>query len=141
MTSSVPFFTSLVEKLRSYDSYGSWKNKTDAQIVQPLIKTKEDKKQIDTNTAPDQRHLWFVRMFFEAVALAAEKRTGAMMVVALDINHEGFGRALIFHEERILLHRSLRNVQKFGFASLEELTGEGEKLVAIIGERFADSGN
>ncbi|PSB05469.1 hypothetical protein C7B76_31390, partial [filamentous cyanobacterium CCP2] len=44
------------------------------------------------------------------------------------LSHEGFGWALIFSGRLLLVSRTLRDAQRFGFDSLEKLAIEGEKL-------------
>jgi hypothetical protein len=67
--------------------------------------------------------------FFRAIAYRIEEETGLLSQVAIDLSHEGFGWVLIFSGRLLLTSKTLRDAQRFGFASLEKLNEEGEKLV------------
>jgi probable nitrogen fixation protein len=61
--------------------------------------------------------------------------------VVLDLSHEGFGWALVFSGRLILVSKTLRDAQRFGFDSLEKLNAEGEKLVKkgiTLAQRFPE---
>jgi probable nitrogen fixation protein len=49
--------------------------------------------------------------------------------VVIDLSHEGFGWALIFSGRLLLVSKTLRDAQRFGFTSLEKMAAEGDKLV------------
>lgn len=121
----------LVSKLRSYDAHGVWKNIADEKLLAKyFVVTKEDKKKIDAFAAMSPETLGKIRLYYEAVAQTAEENTGRIVVTALDINGEGFGRALLIDEDYILLQKVHRNAQKFGFENIEDMAEEGEKLSA-----------
>ncbi|MCX7760416.1 MAG: NifX-associated nitrogen fixation protein [Hydrogenothermaceae bacterium] len=123
------FLRGLVKKLRAYDSYGTWAKFKDSYLLKPFIKTKEEKKKIDIYSDVDKQTLGLVRLFYEAVALVVEEKSGFFVTVAIDITHEGFGKVLIYSGNIILLERTLKDVQKFGFEGIEDIAKEGEKLI------------
>ena len=67
--------------------------------------------------------------FYGAVAYRIEEESGLLSQVVIDLSHEGFGWALVFSGRLLLVSKTLRDAQRFGFASLEKLNEEGEKLV------------
>lgn len=119
----------LISKLRSYDAHGVWKNVDDDKLLtRYFVLTKEDKKKIDVFAAISPETVGKIRLYYEAVAQTAEESTGRIVVTVLDINTEGFGRALLVDEDYILLQKVHRNAHKFGFGTLEEMAEDGEKL-------------
>lgn len=60
-----------------------------------------------------------------------------LTAVVLDVDHEGFGRAVVMSGRLVLLAESLRDAGRFGFAGLEPLAAAGERLVkraaAVVG--------
>lgn len=121
----------LTAKLRAYDAHGTWKNIADEKLLSRyFVVTKEDKKKIDAFGPMSPETVAKIRIFYEAVAQTVEENCGRIIVTALDINIEGFGRALLIDEDYILLQRVHRNAHKFGFETLEEMAEEGEKLTA-----------
>ena len=68
--------------------------------------------------------------FFRAIAFCIEQETGALSQVVVDLNHEGFGWALVFAGRLNPRLQTLRDAQRFGFTSLEKMAAEGDKLVS-----------
>ncbi|TCK62260.1 DUF269 domain-containing protein [Seleniivibrio woodruffii] len=121
----------LITKIRSHDPHNIWKNVADDTLItRYYVVTKEEKKKIDAFKAISPETVAKIRLYYETVALAVEESCGQMIITVLDINTEGFGRALLIYEDFILLQKFHRNAHKFGFATLEEVLEEGEKLVA-----------
>ncbi len=123
------FLKSLVTKIRAYDSYGAWAKFSDLYLLKPFIKTKEEKKKIDAHDDVDSKTLGLIRVFYEAIAYVIEQKTNIFTTTAIDISHEGFGRALIYSGNIIILEKTLRDVQKFGFGSFEKMDEEGKRSV------------
>lgn len=125
------FMETLNAKLRSHDAYGVWKKLDDNTIIsRHFVVSKEDKKKIDVYSKMPEETRAKMRLFYEAVAQNVEWQTDKMVICVLDINTEGFGRALIVYEDLILCQKVHRNAHKFGFKDLAAIEQEGEKLVA-----------
>lgn len=123
------FMDTLAAKLRAHDAYGVWKKLDDDTIIgRHFIVSKEDKKKIDVYGRMPEETKAKMRLFYETVAQHIEMLTGKMAICVLDINTEGFGRALVIYEDRILAHKVHRNAHKFGFESMDKISDEGEKL-------------
>jgi probable nitrogen fixation protein len=71
-----------------------------------------------------------LRAVFETVAGETEASTGKMTSYVLDLSHEGFGRVVLFAGSLVLLAETLRDAQRFGFPTLDDLAAHGEALVA-----------
>jgi len=127
-TLNSPFFQELVRQIRAQDSYGFYRNWSDELIIKPYIVSKEAKRKLsvegDVEPATKARILSFDR----AIASQIEQKTGLLSQVILDLSHEGFGWALVFSGRLLLVTRTLRDAQRFGFDSLEKLADEGDKL-------------
>ena len=78
---------------------------------------------------PDPHTLARVAQFYNAVALMIEKRSGVMAWPVQQISSEGFGRVVLICGRLVVVSKSVRDVHRFGFASLAKLEAEGEALV------------
>jgi len=67
--------------------------------------------------------------FYRSVGAQIEQETGQLEQVVVDLSHEGFGWALVFCDRLLVVARTLRDAQHFGFELLEKLANEGEKLI------------
>ena len=54
-----------------------------------------------------------------------------MAVPMMNLSHEGFGRALITVGKLVVLDRTLRDVHRFGFASLSKMKDEADKYLSV----------
>jgi len=133
------FMETLNAKLRSHDAYGVWKKLDDETVIsRHFVLSKEDKKKIDVYGRMPDDVVAKIRVFYEAVAQTVEWQTGKMAITVLDINTEGFGRALVVYEDAILCQKVHRNAHKFGFKDLEEIEKEGERLVSSCIKKVAE---
>ncbi len=125
-----PFVRHLVTQLRAMDSYGTYDTWSDARVIDPMILTSERRKQIPVVGDPDEVTMSRVKAYYNGLAQALEKETGLMAVPVINISHEGFGKALILVGRLVALNKTLRDVHRFGFDSLEKLVAEGEKILS-----------
>lgn len=127
MTSDI--VVEMLKQLRAMDTYDTYEGWSEEKIIDPLIMTKERKREIPIVGDPDEITLARVKAYYNAIASLAEKRTGLMAVPVINITHEGFGRALVLVGKLIAVDKVLRDVHRFGFASLEELNEKTEKIL------------
>jgi probable nitrogen fixation protein len=81
--------------------------------------------------------------FYRAIAHRIEEETGLLCQVVIDLSHEGFGWALVFSGRLLVVSRTLRDAQRFGFDSFEKLENEGDKLIQTaigLSNRFPEVG-
>ncbi|PMR73793.1 NifX-associated nitrogen fixation protein [Billgrantia endophytica] len=129
-----PIIRQMVVQLRAMDSYGTYDTWSDARVLDPLVLTKERRRAIPVVGDPDETTLSRVRAYYNAIAQMLERETGLLAVPVINISHEGFGRALILVGKLVALDKTLRDVHRFGFASLDALIAEAEKsLVQAAG--------
>ncbi|MBF0168034.1 MAG: NifX-associated nitrogen fixation protein [Alphaproteobacteria bacterium] len=135
------FVAELVRQIRAQDAFGAWARKSEADLLEPYIVDREKRKTIPIIGDPDPDIIERVEMFYRAIGLAVEKRTGLIASPMLKINHEGFGRVVLLAGNLVVLSKHLRDVHRFGFETLESLEAEGSKLtdkaVEMI-ERFPE---
>ncbi|MCM3925803.1 NifX-associated nitrogen fixation protein [Frankia sp. AiPs1] len=129
MSEAKDFLRDLLDQVRAGDSYGQLDRFSDEQLLAPFVLTKEQRRTIATNCDLDIATGARLRSFYQAVAAAIEKATGAFTTTILDLNSEGFGRVIICAGRLVVLDNALRDVQRFGFSSFEELAARGEALV------------
>ncbi|MCK9902376.1 hypothetical protein CC117_18980 [Parafrankia colletiae] len=123
------FLRDLVDQLRAGDTYGNLDRLPDEALLSPFVLTREQRRQIAIACDIDALVEGRVRSFYQAVAASIEKATGAVTTTVLDLNHEGFGRVVIFAGRLVVLSDVLRDVQRFGFNTLEDLGARGEAFV------------
>ena len=124
------FLSELIKQWRAQDMHGSWDAKSDLDLLEPYILTKERRREMPIMSDPDPETLWRMELFYNAVGLAVERVTGVMVSPLMKLHHEGFGRLVLTAGRLIVTNKHLRDVHRFGFDSLEKLESEGEKLVA-----------
>ena len=124
-----PFLQELVKQIRGQDNYGTYRTWSDELILKPYIVTKERKRQISVEGEVDPVTKARIMGFYRAIAARIEQETGLLGQVIIDLSHEGFGWALIFCGRLLVVAKTLRDAQRFGFDSFEKLDAEGEKLI------------
>lgn len=124
-----PFIRELVKQLRAQDTHGTWEGKSDAKLLEPFIVTAEQRRAMPIMGDPDPDTLWRLDLFHNAVGLSIERATGCMVSPMTRMSHEGFGRTVLTTGRLIVVNRYLRDVHRFGFASLAKLAEAGRKLV------------
>jgi len=139
MTSDV--VTEMLKQLRALDTYDTYEGWPAEKIIDPLVMTKERKREIPIVGDPDEITLARVKAYYNSIASLIEKRAGKMAVPVVNITHEGFGRAFVLVGKLIVVDKTLRDVHRFGFPSLEDLSTKTEtvieKAVALI-EKFKE---
>lgn len=124
-----PFLQAIVQQIRANDSYGTYRNWADELLLKPYILSKAQKREISVEGNVDPITQSRIMAFYRAIAYRIEQEAGLLSQVVIDLSHEGFGWALIFSGRLLLVSRTLRDAQRFGYASLEKLNEEGERLV------------
>jgi probable nitrogen fixation protein len=123
-----PFARALVQQIRANDPYGTYRTWADELLLKPFIVSRAQKREISIEGEIEAITKGRIMAFYRAIASCIESETGQLSQVVIDLNHEGFGWALVFSGRLLLVVRTLRDAQRFGFDSLEKLIAEGEKL-------------
>jgi probable nitrogen fixation protein len=129
ISSSEMFLNELAKQYRAQDTYGTWDGKSDATLLDPYIIDKEKRKEIPIMGDPDPETLWRLELFYNAVGLSVERRTGIMVSPMMKMSHEGFGRMVLTAGRLVVINKYLRDVHRFGFNDMDKLGEEGGKLV------------
>jgi probable nitrogen fixation protein len=124
-----PYVRNIVVQLRAMDSYGTYDTWSDDKVLDPLILTKERRREIPVVGDPDETVIARVKAYYNALSVSIEKECGLMAVPVINITHEGFGRAMIIIGKLVVTDKVLRDVHRFGFESLDKLIAEMEKVV------------
>ncbi len=124
------FLNELIKQWRAQDLHGSWDAKSDLDLLEPYILTREKRRAMPIMSDPDPETLWRMELFYNAVGLAIERATGVMVSPLMKLHHEGFGRLVLTAGRLIVFNKHLREVHRFGFESIEKLELEGEAIVA-----------
>ncbi|MCG7986286.1 MAG: NifX-associated nitrogen fixation protein [Candidatus Thiodiazotropha weberae] len=125
------FAKEMVRQMRAIDTYGTYDDWPIAKILEPFVLTKEKKREIPVIGDPDEITLSRVKAFYNAISALIEKECGLMAVPMLNLTHEGFGRSLITVGKVVVMDKTLRDVHRFGFASLSKMKDEADKLLSV----------
>ncbi|MBK1633610.1 hypothetical protein CKO31_23265 [Thiohalocapsa halophila] len=125
------FGQEMVRQMRAIDAYGSTDNQSAAEILEPFVLTKEEKRELPIVGDPDEIVIARIQVFYNAIAALIEQECGRMAVPLVNLTHEGFGRVLITVGKLVVLDRSLRDVHRFGFPSLGKMKDEADKHLSI----------
>ena len=138
------FLKELVLQVRAQDHYGVYRSWKDELVLANFVVSKEKKSQISVEGDVDPATQLRILCFYRAIAVCIEKQTGKLCQVVIDLSHEGFGWAIIWTGRLMVLSRTLRDAQRFGYPSLQKLAAQGERLVesGIKNiEKFPDAAN
>ncbi len=127
---SHPAVRQIVTQLRALDSYGTYDTWPDYKVLDPMILTKERRREIPVVGDPDETTISRLKAYYNAIAAGIEREVELMAVPVVNLSHEGFGKALILVGRLVVLNRTLRDVHRFGFDSLEKLVEDLEKQVS-----------
>jgi probable nitrogen fixation protein len=131
------FAAQLVQQIRAQDTHGSWDRKSDMDLLDPFIVDKEARRAMPIIGDPDPDTLWRLELFYGALCLAIEREAGIMVSPMMKMSHEGFGRMVLIAGRLVVVNKSLRDVHRFGFDSIEKLNAEAEKFLASAKEIIA----
>ncbi|QEP44379.1 NifX-associated nitrogen fixation protein [Ectothiorhodospiraceae bacterium BW-2] len=125
-----PFANEMVRQMRAIDTYGSYDSWSTAKILAPFILTKEMKREIPVVGDPDETLIARLKAYYNALSATIEKEAGLMAVPVINLTHEGFGRAMIVVGKLVVVDKTLRDVHRFSFDSLEKMVTEADKVVS-----------
>lgn len=126
---SSPFVIELVKQWRAQDANGFWDKKSDEELLAPYVVTKEQRKRLPIIADPDERTLMRIELFYNAIGMVIEQRTGIIAMPMMKMHREGFGRLMLIAGRLVILNRIMRDAHRFGFESLEKMADEGDSLV------------
>jgi probable nitrogen fixation protein len=131
------FLRDLTALLRAGDPYGRLDNVEPERLLRSFLTAPTTAGDIVAEPAEgsgacvvDALSIERLRCFYQAVAAGIERSGHVLTAVVVDVNGEGFGRALVIAGRLVVLAQSLRNAGGFGFASLPALAAAGDALVA-----------
>ena len=130
------FVKEMARQMRALDTYGTYQGWTVEKILSPYVLTKERKAEIPLVGDPDDETISRVKAFYNAFAVLIEKECNLLAVPLVHLTHEGFGRALITVGKLVAVDKTLRDVHRFGFASLSKMKDEGDKILGVALERI-----
>jgi probable nitrogen fixation protein len=137
------FQKAIAQQIRANDPYGTYRNWSDELLLKPYVVSKAQKREISVDGDVDPITKGRILAFYRAIAHRIEAETGLLCQVVIDLSHEGFGWALVFSGRLLVVSKTLRDAQRFGFDSLEKLEAEGTKIVESginLANRFPEVG-
>ncbi|MDH4945466.1 NifX-associated nitrogen fixation protein [Sulfurimonas sp. C5] len=124
------FIDTLIGQVRALDQFGTWANREDEDILkEKYVKSKEELKNIPVIADIDEMQIQDIRLIYQSVALAFEKKTGIMCSVVMEMSHEGFGRAVVIADKIVIVNKFFKDAHRFSFRTYEQLCEDGEKMV------------
>ncbi|MER8724868.1 DUF269 domain-containing protein [Mesorhizobium sp. M1027] len=123
---ATPFVKCLVRLIRAQESYGSPEGKSDATLLGDFIVTRKQRRAIPVIGDPDPDVLWRLDMFYTAVGLAIEERSGPVTSPMMEMkpvraSHDCFSRPGGWS--------LCRDIHRFGFETFRKLAEAGTELV------------
>ena len=125
------FGIEMIRQMRAIDPYGTYDNLSPAEILEPFILSKEQKRDLPVIGDPDEIVIARIKVFYNAISAMIEKECGLMATPLVNLTHEGFGRALITVGKLVVMDRSLRDVHRFSFPSLGKMKDEADKVLSV----------
>jgi len=125
------FGAEMLRQMRAIDRYGVQDGWPLHKILDPFVLTVERRRRIPVIDDPDEDVISRVRAFYNDIAAMIEQECGRLAVPLVSITHEGFGRALITVGKLVVLDRTLRDVHRFGFASLSKMKDEADGHLSL----------
>ena len=125
------FMRELAKQMKAIDTYDSYNGWSTAKILDPYVLTKERRAAIPVVGDPDEITIARIKAFYNVIATLIEKECGLMAVPMLNLSHEGFGRVIISVGKLVVMDRTLRDVHRFGFASLSKMKDEADKYLSV----------
>jgi len=136
-----PSVRQIVTQLRALDSYGTYDTWPDYKVLDPMILTKERRREIPVVGDPDETTVSRLKAYYNAIAAGIERECELMAVPLVNLSHEGFGKAIIMVGRLVVVNKTLRDVHRFGFDSLEAMVVDLEKQIgqaaALVSEHRA----
>jgi len=120
----------LIKQLRAIDTYDTYDGWSNAKIIDPIVLTKERKREIPVVGDPDGITVARIKAYYNSLATLIEQKCGLMAVPVVNLTHEGFGRALVMVGKLIVVDKVLRDVHRWGFPSLEAMCEQSDKTIA-----------
>jgi probable nitrogen fixation protein len=119
----------LIKQLRAIDTFDTYDGWSSAKIIDPIVLTKERKREIPVIGDPDGITVARIKAYYNSLASLIEKRCGLMAVPVVNLSHEGFGRAFVMVGKLIVVDKILRDVHRWGFPSLETMCEQSDKTI------------
>ncbi len=132
------FMLEMVKQIRAIDTYDTYEGMGTAELLDPFVLTKERKREIPVIGDPDEIIIARMKAFYNAISNMIESECGLMAIPLLHLSHEGFGRVIITVGKLVVHDRSLRDVHRFGFASLSKMKDEADKILSIALELIGE---
>lgn len=132
----------MLKQLKAIDTFDTYEGWSDAKIIDPVVLTKERKRDIPVIGDPDEIVMSRVKAYYNSLSTLIEAKTGLMAVPMINLSHEGFGRAIVMVGKLIVVDKVLRDVHRWGFPSLEKMVSQTEttldKAIGLI-EKYNDA--
>ncbi len=138
-TGESSFLEQLARLLRRQGEWGAWEGKDERETLSPLLVPA--RRRGGGGRDPDPDAFLRIELFYAAVAAAIEQRTGVACLTMMRMYGEGFGRVVVLAGRLVAVSRSVHDVHRFGFESVESLGAAGERAVApgvAMIERFPE---
>ncbi|MGB5733219.1 MAG: DUF269 domain-containing protein, partial [Thiohalocapsa sp.] len=79
------FGVEMIRQMRAIDPYGTYDNLTPAQILEPFILTKEQKRELPVIGDPDEIVIARIKVFYNAISAMIEKECGLMATPLINL--------------------------------------------------------
>ena len=123
------FAKEIVRQIRALDTHGEMDRDPPEKLLEPFVLSRERQREIPVYCDADEEVIERVKTYYNAITALIERATGLMPVPIVNLHHEGFGRILITVGKLVVFEKTVRDVQRFGFASVEKMQEEAGRIV------------
>lgn len=124
------FLKEIVNQVRAYDTYGTWEKKSNEDLLKEFLKGGSKKPlSLVGHCEIDPKAMLKIYAYFKALGAIIEKLSGFITSVVINMDDEGNGTVLIYTGRFILVNKTIRNANMFGFNSIDDMRSQGEKLI------------
>lgn len=122
------FTKALVAQLRAIDTYNHWGRMSDEELIDKKYIKKKGSGATANCHIKDEQALFNIKMFFQTIATEFERETGELSNVMMEFSDEGFGRVVVIAGKIVIVDKSIRDANSYGFKTVEKLEIEGAKM-------------
>lgn len=123
------FLRDLAAHVRAGDMYGRLDSIDDERLLRAYVLRPEAPGDLALPCVADPAAVARLRAFYRAVAAGVERGTGLPTGYLLDLDDEGYGRAVILVGRLVALRETIRDVNGFGFRGLRQLAERGAAAI------------
>lgn len=126
------FMKEVVNQVRAYDTYGTWEKRGDEDLLKEFLKGETNKPasfNFGGHCAVDPKAMLKIYAYFKALGVVIERRSNILTSTVINMDYEGNGNVIVYSGRLVLVNKTIRDANRFGFKSLEDMAKQGLKMI------------